>query len=116
PILPPGFCLLMAALSRVRGFGNPLRIALLALWGYVIAATYWLKLIPMYTGYPSGRVRAGEIWGWYRGGFAQTGRILDTIALIPSAAIWTLAAAVALGAVSLVAALSVRNGRRPNAY
>jgi len=69
-------------------------------------ATYWAKLIPLYAGYPSGAVRAAELFRWYSTSWRQANAILATVSLMPPAAIWLLAGSVAVAAVSLATVLS----------
>ena len=105
-LFPPGMCLAMLGLSRAGRIGDSLRIAMLALWTYVIIATYFVKLIPLYAGYPSGAVRAAELFRWYSASWREANAILATVALMPPAAIWLLAGSVAIAAVSLAIVLS----------
>ena len=97
-LAPPGFCLLFAGLTRAGIAGRVIRGAICLIWAYVIAVTYWVKLIPLYAGYPASHAHPGELYRWYAGEFPAS---LPTTALLPPPIILGLAAAVALTAVTL---------------
>jgi len=106
---PPGLCLLLTGMARSGRAGHWLRLGILWLWAYVIAATYVAKLIPLYGGYGGRPVRLIELLRWYRGGFREIGGILSTTAMISPAALWLLTAMVVTIAVALAARLSTEN-------
>ena len=107
-LFPPGLCLIMAGLARAGRVGEWVRVAMLAGWGYLMAATYVAKLIPQYAGYAAERIHFSELLHWYRESLAGADRVLATVALIPPGAIWGLTAIVVASALGLALALSLR--------
>lgn len=103
---PPGLCLLLSGMARSGRTGHFLRLGILWLWTYVIAATYVAKLIPLYGGYAGRPVRLVEIFRWYRGGFREICGILSTTAMISPFALFLLTAAVVVAGVVLAGRLS----------
>jgi hypothetical protein len=95
----PLACLLCLGLSRSGSIGRWIAAALVALSSYVLATTYVAKLIPLYGGYPEGRVRAAQLLAWYFDGTARHREILAATALGNPGVIWPLTALVALLAV-----------------
>jgi hypothetical protein len=73
--------------SRKKRAGRALAALLSLAFGYVIVATYWVKLIPLYGGY-EGR---GNIAAVFSAGLAER---LDSVALAPSWLILTMAGGV----------------------
>jgi hypothetical protein len=88
---------------------------LLLLTTYLLAATWWLKFIPMYAGYGEVRIRLGELAAWYAHG--QTAQRLHELALGNGWLCLTLAAASPLLAIAcaapLAAALGPPRGKPP---
>lgn len=110
-IFAPVFVLLACGLERSGAAGRVLMAAMLAGWAYVLAATWWLKLIPLYGGY-TGRVRLAALTTWY----LEDRHLLASTALAPPAIVMILAGLSALAALALAAGLgaglwSVRRGR-----
>jgi hypothetical protein len=110
-IFAPVFVLLACGLERSGAAGRVLMAAMLAGWAYVLASTWWLKLIPLYGGY-AGRVRLPALATWYREGR----HLLSSTTLTSPAMIMIMAALSALAALALAAGLgtglwTVRRGR-----
>jgi hypothetical protein len=63
-------------------------------------------LIPLYAGYPADRIHLGQLFHWYRDSLAAADRVLGTVALMPSPAIWLLTTMVIAAAVVLALVLS----------
>jgi hypothetical protein len=101
PAVIPVFCLVADGFSRLGRAGKAAAIAAASLWAYVIVATWWAKLIPLYAGYPMPQARPAELWRWYSGEGAAIRAFLDT-AMIGGGA-WTLAGA-ALAAIGALCA------------
>ena len=97
PLLVPLLCLALTGFARAGPWGWWLRAATLALWTYVICATYWAKLIPLYGGYGGRNATLPRLFRWYAGGLAA----LSNVAPAPAAAICVLAGATTIGAVAL---------------
>jgi hypothetical protein len=87
PLFAPILCLCVAGMARSGRAGVALRIATVAVWTYVICATWLAKLVPLYAGY-SERTSIANLWRWYTTASPDIGQI----ALMPAAALWTLIA------------------------
>jgi len=72
----------------------------------LIAATYWLKLIPMYGGYGDGRVRLTDLLRWY-GGQRNPAVLAQTALAGGDALLWGGALVALLGAATCVACLTL---------
>jgi hypothetical protein len=83
-----------------------------AAWGYLLAATYLAKLLPMYSGFSQPRARIRELWNWYLHSSAQRRDILDTLSLVNPGALMLTIGAVVLLDVALCAAV-IAGLRRP---
>jgi hypothetical protein len=95
-------CMAMLGCQRSGDIGRWLAAASVALWGYILAATYVAKLIPMYGGFAEGRSTLRGIARWYLTDWSRAADILSTTALVP--AVW-LVSLLAILLVSLVAAV-----------
>jgi hypothetical protein len=83
---------------------------LVLLFGYVLAATYAAKLIPLYGGY-GGRTSVGGLATLYVKGLKSLTANLDTVALAPVAVIYGLTGViVALVAAQQIVLIGWRNG------
>jgi hypothetical protein len=107
PLLAPGLCLLFIGLTEFERLGSVLRLAILWLWAYVIAATYGAKLVPFYAGFTTSQARLADLPGWWEHLFTGSYGTLDTAALLPPGALLLMTAAVVTAAVTLAAMLSV---------
>jgi len=67
-LLPPVLLMAFLGVSRAGWLGRVLFPLMVLAWAYLIAATYLLKLGPMYGGYPPARTRLGALWTWYWSG------------------------------------------------
>jgi len=76
--------------SRWQRLGKFVATFLVTLFGYVLAATYAAKLIPLYGGYV-GRTSLGELTRLYTQRLSTLTANLDTVALAPAEAIYVLA-------------------------
>lgn len=72
--------------SRSRTLGRWFACLSVLLWGYVIAATYLAKLIPLYSGFTGSQAKIGNLFDWYLTGDGQ-GK-LDTAALAGSTMVY----------------------------
>ncbi|MBZ5580287.1 MAG: hypothetical protein LAP40_27330 [Acidobacteriia bacterium] len=86
PVL--GLALLGA--SRRPTVGRFAAASLVLLFGYVLASTYWLKLIPLYGGY-EGRMSPSAVTQLYGHRLRELTGNLNTVALAPAAVIYSLA-------------------------
>jgi hypothetical protein len=106
-LLIPGWCLVFLALSRSGLAGRIVRSFAVCLWAYVIVATYWVKLIPFYAGYPEGPVKIGPLLRWYGGLADGAWETLSLTSIMPASLLLPLAVAVAGCAVVLAARLVI---------
>jgi hypothetical protein len=70
-------------MSRMPRWGGPVAAGVSLLWMYISAATYIVKLIPLYGGCTGGRGTLLGILQWYGSGGAEFTNILSTISLAP---------------------------------
>lgn len=61
PLLPPIIAIALQGVTRAR----PLQIGFVLLSAWICIATYIVKLIPLYGGYPEGRSTLAGLWHWY---------------------------------------------------
>jgi hypothetical protein len=86
-VMVPLLCLALLGYQSARAAGRWLVSANVLLWGYVLAATYLAKLIPLYGGFGGGRSTLREIVHWYATDWPRTADILSTTALLPATGI-----------------------------
>jgi hypothetical protein len=91
PIYIAVVCLLVSGMAAFPRIGKVVAVAAIWMWAYVISATYWLKLIPLYGGYPYPHAQPARVWRWYTTEFPAA---LDATALMSSGWVLVLAAAV----------------------
>jgi hypothetical protein len=107
PIIPIALLLLFCGLARIGRAGAVTAVWLVWWSAYVISATYWAKLIPLYAGYPHpGKTVLPQLLRWYRGlpAIADT---LSIAAMTDSRFILGSAAVVAVGALTLATGFSL---------
>jgi hypothetical protein len=92
-LLAPVLLLAFLGMSRAGRWGSLLARLTVLLWGYVLAATWLAKLIPMYGGFPESRAHLSSLWTWYLHGAERDG-ILRTLCLASPGALWALIGAV----------------------
>jgi hypothetical protein len=101
----PVWLIVFLGLSRSSKLGRAGLIAFPAVWAYVMFATYFVKLLPLYGGL-QGRAGLGVLWRWYwRQGASRT-ELLQTTCLASPFAIWTLILAATALSLGLLACLS----------
>lgn len=99
PVMPILMPILFCGLARFRRIG-----AIVSLWivwwsAYIISATYWAKLIPLYAGYPeAGKTVLVRLVRWYSN-FRPIAEALSATALKSAGMIFALAAIVAVAAI-----------------
>ena len=99
-IFPAAYLLLVCGLERGGSLGRAILAAMLAGWTYVIAATWWVKLIPLYGGFRE-RARPVALVLWYRSGLGM----LDDTAMLTTPVLVSLAVAATAAAVILAGVL-----------
>jgi len=92
-LLAPVLLLAFLGMSRTGRWGALLARLTVLLWGYILAATWLAKLIPMYGGFPESRAHLSSLWTWYLHGAGRDG-ILRTLCLASPGALWALIGAV----------------------
>ena len=103
----PVFGLAMLGASRWQRLGRMLTIVLVVLFGYLLAATYVVKFIPLYGGY-EGRTTLRAVILLYSHGSRKLAANLDTVALAPAGLIFVLTGAVIVLSVALQMTLLLR--------
>ena len=83
-LLAPVVALAYLGMSRWRRFGTILGVSTLAIWTWVIIATWLVKLFPMYSGGGAAPMRIRDVWSWYVHGAAAHMGDLTLLALAPA--------------------------------
>lgn len=91
------------------GIGTPHRSPAVRTWliawsSYLLLATYWVKLIPQYSGFPDGKVTLSRLLTWYADWEANAS-LLSATAMV--SAEWIVSLAVAVSGLVLVLAASL---------
>jgi hypothetical protein len=102
-LLAPVTALVFLGLSRWKRIGAGVAAVTVALWGWVLVATWTIKLFPMYSGGGAAVRRWRDVWNWYAHSAAMRSRDLSLSALAPAA--WLNAGL--LISITLTAVLSV---------
>ncbi|HLH40448.1 MAG TPA: hypothetical protein VKX39_14960 [Bryobacteraceae bacterium] len=116
PLLVPILSLAFLGAARGRALGKWIASAMVLLSGYVLIATYWAKLIPLYSGFEA-RATMAALIRLYRQP-SQVAHGLAAICFAPPAAILSLALMVCLVAIGEAALLarSIARGAAPTLY
>jgi hypothetical protein len=113
--VPPLLALLFCGLARSEKIGRVI-VSWLVLWSsYVIAATYWAKLIPLYTGYSEGRTVLVQLAAWYRNDFPAILAGPSQVMLAQPVLVFWLAALVTLGVIGIAIPLVILQFARDDA-
>jgi hypothetical protein len=107
-LLAPVLLLAFLGMSRAGRWGAVLARLTVLLWGYVLAATWLAKLIPMYGGFPDSRAHLSSVCAWYWHDGAQRDAILGTLCLASPGVLWALIGAAIVFDVVLCARLMWR--------
>ena len=83
-LLAPVIALAYLGLSRWRRFGPVLADCTIAIWTWVLVATWTVKLFPMYSGGGAAPMRTHDVWNWYVHRAAAHTRDLSLLALAPA--------------------------------
>jgi hypothetical protein len=102
------FC---GAFSRARGLGRVSMIAAALVSAYLLALTWWVKLMPLYAGLQSGRNTFDGTVALYRDKGAELASRLSETAMIPAVPIFVMAAASTVLGVALAARIVWINKR-----
>ncbi|HEV2689044.1 MAG TPA: hypothetical protein VGV35_10825 [Bryobacteraceae bacterium] len=102
-LLVPVMLLVFLGLTRARRFGRILAPLIVVLWSYVLIATYLIKLVPLYGGFPVSRRIWRELPGLYCDRWGQLNTMLRTVCPASAAVLWIfIGTAVVLSAVLCV--------------
>jgi hypothetical protein len=102
-LLAPVLVLAFVGLSRWNRIGMVAAIGNVALWTWVLAATWAVKLFPMYSGAGASPMRFHDVWEWYTHQAAGRAADLSMTALAPALVLY----AGLLVAIATAASLSV---------
>jgi hypothetical protein len=83
-LLAPVIALAYLGMSRWKRFGSVLAGCTVAIWSWVLIATWTVKLFPMYSGAGAAPMRIHDVWNWYVHGAAAHMRDLSLVALAPT--------------------------------
>ncbi|MDQ6699192.1 MAG: hypothetical protein M3Z36_03285, partial [Acidobacteriota bacterium] len=109
-LLAPVMSLCFLGMSRVKTWGGIIARAMILLSGYILAATYLVKLVPMYGGRLPSHARLSDLWSWYVHEGPQRDAMLSTVCLVQPSVLWVLiGAAIALDFTLCVRFLQRRN-------
>ena len=110
-LLVPVLLIAFLGLHRRRRIGALVFAALALLWTYLLLATYWAKLIPLYGGFPEARARPRQLWEWYVHAAAERESILRTLCLAPPSVLWIRVIGASVVSVAICAILLARAQR-----
>jgi hypothetical protein len=109
-LLTPVLLLCFLGMSRAPRWGRILALLFVLVWSYVLAATYLIKLAPLYGGYLTSRTHWRELPAWYLSGQWET--ILQTVCLVGPTALWVFIGAAIVLSVLLCVKLVASTARR----
>ena len=96
-LLVPVAALMFLGMSRWKRAGRALAICTMAVWTWILVATWTVKLFPMYSGAGMAPMRLHGIWEWYAHRAVAEALNLALLALAPAALLYAgLAASLAL--------------------
>jgi hypothetical protein len=110
PIFPIVTALLFCGLVRIR-LGGIIAIWLVGWSAYILCATYWAKLIPLYAGYGQGRSTLSQLTRWYITDFHDIITLLSVTAIRSAGLVLGLSAIAVLLGISLSLKLCERLAR-----
>lgn len=106
-MLAPLMSLTFLGYSRAGRIGNAFGLLLTALFGYIIVATYFVKLMPYYAGFTN-KASISSVLSVYSMHFRTFSRNLDLVSLGPIAVIFPLALTVTATTTVLAISISSR--------
>jgi hypothetical protein len=104
-LLAPVTALAYLGMSRSKRFGSILAGCTVAIWTWVMIATWTVKLFPLYSGAGAAPMRLHDIRNWYAHGAAAHMRDLSLLALAPAP--WLYAGLLVSVTVSIVLSMAV---------
>jgi hypothetical protein len=88
-LLVPVIALAYLGMSRWKLFGSVLACCTVAIWTWILIATWTVKLFPLYSGGGAAPMRMHEIRNWYVHGAAARMHDLSLLALAPAPLLYT---------------------------
>ena len=89
-VLVPALTFAFLGLDRSGSLGRWIGIVSLLVWAYVAAASWVVKLIPMYGGFEQGHGRLRQLLKWYLESGAQRDSILSNLCPVPARVLYLL--------------------------
>jgi len=83
-LLAPVMALAYLGMSRWNRFGTVIAGCTIAIWTWILIATWTVKLFPIYSGAGAAPMRLHDVWNWYAQGTAAHARDLSLLALAPA--------------------------------
>jgi hypothetical protein len=87
-LLAPVVALAYLGMSRWKGFGPVLAGCTVAIWTWVLVATWTVKLFPLYSGAGAAPMRIPDVWHWYVHMAAAHMHDLSLLALAPASLLY----------------------------
>jgi len=87
-LLAPVIALAYLGMSRWKRVGPVLAGCTVAIWTWVLIATWTVKLFPLYSGAGAAPMRLHDVWNWYAHGAAAHMHDLSLLALAPAALLY----------------------------
>jgi hypothetical protein len=97
-LLVPMLALGLLGTSRSGTAGRFVAVSMVLLFGYILVATYWVKLIPLYGGF-TGRTSLTSVTMLYRGQLSSVITGLNDVCLLPAAVILSMSGLIVILAV-----------------
>lgn len=93
--------LLCSALARARWLGRLTAAAAVILSAYILILTWWVKLMPLYSGMPPVRNNLDGVAAVYRHNWARLSAQLGETSMVPASVVLVMAAVASLSALGL---------------
>jgi hypothetical protein len=87
-LLAPVLTVAYLGMSRWKRVGPVVAVCSVAVWAWVLLATWIIKLFPMYSGFGDGPMRVHDVWDWYGYGAAARALELSQTALAPAVVLY----------------------------
>ena len=87
-LLAPVIALAYLGMSRWKRFGPVLAGCTVAIWTWVLIATWTVKLFPVYSGGGAAPMRMHDVWNWYVHTAAAHMHDLSLLALAPASLLY----------------------------
>ncbi len=108
-LLAPVLCLVFLGCAGAGRWGRAIAACIVGVWTYLILATYYAKLLPLYAGLADGRTTLRGLIKWYTASGTQCSANLRTTALLAPEWIYALLVLISVLALSLCVLLIARD-------